>query len=203
MTQERITSLRILPNNKKKILSPVMYLLIGFILGLLFAALIFWVFIIDSSTPKANMLQINKEYEFIQPDSKETLANSDAHITAHQTIEIQSEAIESEEDNNFIQPASHDLNKFFQHAPVAAPSPTGQQSSPFANEPKAKSVSTAAPENLSKRHNKTVPKAVDALEKIVTPKTMPENITESDPETPAASLKITVTQKTIAANEAQ
>lgn len=32
---------------------------------------------------------------------------------------------------------------------------------------------------------------------------MPENITESDPETPAASLKITVTQKTIAANEAQ
>lgn len=127
MTQERITSLRILPNNKKKILSPVMYLLIGFILGLLFAALIFWVFIIDSSTPKANMLQINKEHEFIQPDSKETLANSDAHITAHQTIEIQSEAIESEEDNNFIQPASHDLNKFFQHAPVAAPSPTGSR----------------------------------------------------------------------------
>ena len=196
MIQERTTSLRILQNNKKKTLSPVRYLLIGFVLGLLFAALIFFVFVANSSTPNAKVLQSVDEHESIQTYSKEVLSNNDAHIDTDQTLQPSPETLESDEDNNFTQPGSNDLNKFFQRIPVAAPTPTGQQISPFANEPNAKPVSTAASENMSQRHNKTTPKASHQPEKVALPatKTTRARRSEPDPETPAASLQITVTQ---------
>ncbi|ENX13056.1 hypothetical protein F895_02784 [Acinetobacter sp. CIP 64.2] len=199
MTQERTTSLRILQTNKKKTLSPVIYLLIGFLSGIIFTSLIFFLFVTDSNTAEAVPLEQEQtvdENTNIQPHAKVPSHSSEEPMPVHH------ETAESAEDNGFAQPGSNDLNKFFQRTPPpTAPVRTGQQISPFANEPNSKAVQPSAPakpiatKNELPTTNKVVKPASQPV-KAASPKTV-----EPEAEAPDATVQIKVTQKPFAVNE--
>ncbi|QHH92577.1 hypothetical protein [Acinetobacter proteolyticus] len=200
MTQERTTSLRILQTNKKKTLSPVIYLLIGFLSGIIFAALFFFIFANDSSNLAPTVPQTLEETETVQTAHKATTQSNDVEVTNpnhHETSE-------SVEDNNFAQPGSNDLNKFFQRTPPpAAPAPTGQHVSPFANEPNAKPV-TATPAKVPHSKNEIAAPATNKVVAKPAPpatKAAPAKAAEVEAEAPEATVQIKVTQKPFAVNE--
>ncbi|ENW80524.1 hypothetical protein F909_01810 [Acinetobacter sp. ANC 3929] len=199
MTQERTTSLRILQTNKKKTLSPVIYIIIGFISGVLFTSLIFFVFVMGSNPADTAMPQQEQTIEenpTVMPNAKATTHNTDEVAT------IQHETTEPVEENNIAQPGSNDLNKFFQRTP-AAPAPSGQQVSPFANEPNAKPQQKVVPTKLPQGKNETVP----MTNKTVKPaapqpaKAAPTKTPEAEVEAPEATVQIKVTQKPFAVND--
>lgn len=193
MIQEKPTSLRILQRNKKKALAPIIYLLIGFILGILFSLFAFFLFFKTQASPDLNSITTNPQEE--PPVLPVTKQNAVVHTveTSHQ------ESTEAVEDNNFAQPQSSELNKFFQHAPVPVPH-SQQRVSPFANEPNAKPAQPVAAKTINIKNeaapaNKAVKPATPSKQ-AVTPK-------EAEPEadTPDAVVQIKITQKAFAVNE--
>ncbi|NIE96052.1 hypothetical protein F3J02_06110 [Acinetobacter sp. Tr-809] len=203
MTQERATSIRILQSNKKKTLSPVIYLLIGFLSGIIFAALIFFLFATDSSpsdTVAPQQEQALEDNNRVQTHSKVTAQVSEETAAGHH------ETAESVEDNNFTQPGSNDLNKFFQRtAPPAAPAPAGQHISPFANEPNAKAQQKVVPAKSQQGKSEPAPAITN---KTVKPAVAPQPAKaaptkEPEAEAPEATVQIKVTQKPFAVNELQ
>ncbi|MDF2416834.1 hypothetical protein GWP85_04780 [Acinetobacter beijerinckii] len=202
MTQERTTSLRILQTNKKKTLSPVIYIMIGFISGIIFTSLIFFVFAMGSNptdTAMPQQEQIIEENPTVLPNSKTPTQNKDEIAT------IQHETTEPVEENNIAQPGSNDLSKFFQRTPAAAaPAPSAQQTSPFANEPNAKPQQKVVPVKSPQEKNETVPVVTNKTVKPVTPqpaKAAPIKEPEAEVEAPEATVQIKVTQKPFAVNE--
>lgn len=202
MTQERATSLRILQTNKKKTLSPVIYILIGFISGVIFTSLIFFVFVMGSNSADTAMPQQQQAIEenpTVLPNAKATTQNTDEVAT------IQHETTEPVEENNIAQPGSNDLSKFFQRtAPAAAPAPSGQQVSPFANEPNAKTPQKVAPVKSPQGKNEPAPAVTNKTVKPTAPqpaKAAPTKEPEAEVEAPEATVQIKVTQKPFAVND--
>lgn len=201
MTQERATSLRILQTNKKKTLSPVIYILIGFISGVIFTSLIFFVFVMSSNSADTAMPQQQQAIEenpTVLPNAKATAQNTDEVAT------IQHETTEPVEENNIAQPGSNDLSKFFQRTPAAAPAPSGQQVSPFANEPNAKTPQKVAPVKSPQGKNEPVPAVINKTVKPTSPqpaKAAPTKEPEAEVEAPEATVQIKVTQKPFAVND--
>ncbi|ENW92885.1 MULTISPECIES: hypothetical protein [Acinetobacter] len=201
MTQERATSLRILQTNKKKTLSPVIYILIGFISGVIFTSLIFFVFVMGSNSADTAMPQQQQAIEenpTVLPNAKATAQNTDEVAT------IQHETTEPVEENNIAQPGSNDLSKFFQRTPPAAPAPSGQQVSPFANEPNAKTPQKVAPVKSPQGKNEPVPAVINKTVKPTSPqpaKAAPTKEPEAEVEAPEATVQIKVTQKPFAVND--
>lgn len=200
MTQERTTSLRILQTNKKKTLSPVIYLLIGFLSGIIFAALFFFIFASESSNPAPSMQQTVEETETVQTATKATVQSNEMEGTSpnhHETTE-------SVEDNNFAQPGSNDLNKFFQRTPPpAAPAANGQHVSPFANEPNAKPTTVTSVKVPHSKNETAAPATNKVVAKPAPPatKAAPAKAAEVEAEAPEATVQIKVTQKPFAVNE--
>lgn len=202
MTQERATSLRILQTNKKKTLSPVIYILIGFISGVIFTSLIFFVFVMGSNSADIAMPQQQQAIEenpTVLPNAKATTQNTDEVAT------IQHETTEPVEENNIAQPGSNDLSKFFQRTPpAAAPAPSGQQVSPFANEPNAKTPQKVAPAKSPQGKNEPAPAVTNKTVKPTSPqpaKAAPTKEPEAEVEAPEATVQIKVTQKPFAVND--
>ena len=192
MIQEKPTSLRILQRNKKKALAPTIYLLIGFISGIAFSLFAFFLFSKLQANPDSNSIT-SPEEQPVSPISRQNAQDVYTVETSHQ------ESTETVEDNNFAQPQSSDLNKFFQHAPIPAPH-SQQRVSPFANEPNAKPAQPVAAKNSNTKNeaapaNKAVKPAIPSKQ-VVTPK-------EAEPEadTPDAVVQIKITQKAFAVNE--
>lgn len=200
MTQERTTSLRILQTNKKKTLSPVIYIMIGFISGIIFTSLIFFVFAMGSNPTDTAMPQQEQTIEenpTVLPNSKTPTQNTDEVAT------IEHETTEPVEENNIAQPGSNDLSKFFQRTP-AAPSPSAQQTSPFANGPNAKPQQKVVPVKSPQEKNETVPVMTNKTVKPVAPqpaKAAQIKEPEAEVEAPEATVQIKVTQKPFAVNE--
>ncbi|MEC8567882.1 MAG: hypothetical protein VXY56_06280, partial [Pseudomonadota bacterium] len=134
MIQEKPTSLRLLQTNKKKSLSPIVYVLIGFISGVACTLLIGFVFFMTQQKNKTEVdnVQTEQEHSALPVETQKELSKEIVVTPTHD------DAIGAEEDNNLVQPGSNDLNKFFQHAPAVPTAPTEQRSSPFANEPNKK-----------------------------------------------------------------
>lgn len=204
MTQERATSLRILQTNKKKTLSPVIYILIGFISGVIFTSLIFFVFVMGSNSTDIAMPQQQQAIE----ENPTVLPNAKATATAQNTDEvatIQHETTEPVEENNIAQPGSNDLSKFFQRTPPAtAPAPSGQQVSPFANEPNAKTPQKVAPVKSPQGKNEPAAAVTNKTVKPTSPqpaKAAPTKEPEAEVEAPEATVQIKVTQKPFAVND--
>ncbi|UTO18690.1 hypothetical protein NGC85_12185 [Acinetobacter sp. Z1] len=199
MTQERTTSLRILQPHKKKTLSPVIYIIIGFISGIIFTSLIFFVFAMSSNptdTAMPQQEQAREENPTVLPNSKTPTQNTDEIAT------IQHETTEPVEENNIAQPGSNDLSKFFQRTPAAAPS--AQQTSPFANEPNAKPQQKVIPVKSPQEKNETAPVVTNKTVKPATPqpaKAAQMKEPEAEVEAPEATVQIKVTQKPFAVNE--
>ncbi|KHF75728.1 hypothetical protein PJ15_1930 [Acinetobacter sp. neg1] len=196
MSQERTTSLRILQTNKKKTLSPVIYLLIGFISGIILTTLFFFMLSTGtgSSSEYVEPTQVVEENTTVLPGAKQTTQTTEVPAP------VQYESTESEEDSNFTQPGSNDLNKFFQRTPppAAAPAQTAQHASPFANEPNAKAAQPVAPAKAAHPKSEAVPA------KVVKPAAQPAKVVapkEPEAEAPDATVQIKVTQKPFAVNE--
>ncbi|EKU52481.1 hypothetical protein ACH8I4_05090 [Acinetobacter sp. ABJ_C3_5] len=196
MSQERTTSLRILQTNKKKTLSPVIYLLIGFISGIILTTLFFFMLSTGtgSSSEYVEPTQVVEENTTVLPGAKQTTQVTEA------AAPVQYESTESEEDSNFTQPGSNDLNKFFQRTPppAAAPAQTAQHASPFANEPHVRAAQPAAPAKAPVAKSEAVPA------KVVKPAAQPAKaapVKEPEAEAPDATVQIKVTQKPFAVNE--
>ncbi|MCH7383870.1 hypothetical protein MMP71_08380 [Acinetobacter dispersus] len=201
MTQERATSLRILQTNKKKTLSPVIYILIGFISGVIFTSLILFVFVMGSNSADIAMPQQQQAIEenpTVLPNAKATAQNTDEVAT------IQHETTEPVEENNIAQPGSNDLSKFFQRTPAAAPAPSGQQVSPFANEPNAKTPQKVASVKSPQGKNEPAAAVINKTVKPTSPqpaKAAPTKEPEAEVEAPEATVQIKVTQKPFAVND--
>ncbi|MCH7313756.1 hypothetical protein [Acinetobacter sp. ANC 3882] len=204
MNQERTTSLRILQTNKKKTLSPVIYIIIGFISGVIFSSLIFFVFvqsssIADTTRPQQEQTDEETETNTVLPNAKATTQNTDEVAT------VQHETTDPVEENNIAQPGSNDLNKFFQRTPpTAAPAPTGQHASPFANEPNAKPPQKVVPAKLPAGKNEAVPAVTNKTTVKPAPqpsKAAPAKTPEAEVEAPEATVQIKVTQKPFAVND--
>lgn len=201
MTQERATSLRILQTNKKKTLSPVIYIVIGFISGVIFTSLIFFVFAMGSNPTDTAMPQQEQTIEenpTVLPNSKTPTQNTNEVAT------IEHETTEPVEENNIAQPGSNDLSKFFQRTPAAAPAPSAQQTSPFANEPNAKPQQKVVPVKSPQEKNETVPVVTNKTVKPVASqpaKAAQMKEPEAEVEAPEANVQIKVTQKPFAVNE--
>jgi len=197
MSQERTTSLRILQTNKKKTLSPVIYLLIGFISGILLTTLFF--FMLSTGTGSSSEYVeptqvVEEQHTTVLPGAKQTTQTTEVAAPVHY------ESTESEEDSSFTQPGSNDLNKFFQRtpSPATAPAQTAQHPSPFANEPNAKAAQPVAPAKAVHPKSEAVPA------KVVKPAAPPAKVIapkEPEAEAPDATVQIKVTQKPFAVNE--
>lgn len=199
MIQEKPTSLRLLQTNKKKSLSPIVYVLIGFISGIACTLLIGFVFFMTQQKSKTEVENVQTEQEH-SALPVETQKESSKEIVVTPTHD---DAMGAEEDNNLVQPGSNDLNKFFQHAPTVPTTQTEQRSSPFANEPNSKvthqPLVVKPPVSASRTtspQNNNVPKPVKTNE----PRSQ---ATEPEVEAPQATVQIKVTQKPFTVNELQ
>lgn len=197
MIQEKPTSLRLLQTNKKKSLSPIIYVLIGFISGVAFTLLISFVFFMSQqkSNTEVNNVQTEQEHPVLPVETKNESSKEIVVTPTHD------DAMGAEEDNNLVQPGSNDLNKFFQHAPAVPTAPTEQRSSPFANEPNSKvthhPLVVKPPVSASRTtspQNNNVSKPVQTNE----PKS---EASEPEVEAPQATVQIKVTQKPFTVNE--
>ena len=94
MSQERATSLRILQTNKKKDLSPVVYLLIGFFSGVIFTALLLFVFSSVQSSEYVEPTQVVEQPAAIAAEAKPNVqvqATADTAPTATPAAKSNSE----------------------------------------------------------------------------------------------------------------
>lgn len=199
MIQEKPTSLRLLQTNKKKSLSPIVYVLIGFISGVACTLLIGFVFFMTQQKSKTEVdnVQTEQEHSALPVETQKESSKEIAVTLTHD------DAMGAEEDNNLVQPGSNDLNKFFQHAPTVPTTQTEQRSSPFANEPNSKvthqPLVVKPPVSASRTtspQNNNVPKPVKTNE----PRSQ---ATEPEVEAPQATVQIKVTQKPFTVNELQ
>ncbi|MCX0333681.1 DUF4064 domain-containing protein [Acinetobacter radioresistens] len=194
MIQEKPTSLRILQPSKKNSLPPALYILIGFILGILFSGIAMLFLFRDSSAPA---VVESSEKAFTQSNS--SLAAHTAHAESAPTLLVTQEQIQATEeepasanDNDFIQPKESELSKLFTPPPVT-PTATPPRVSPF--EHKAAEVKnlhtipkTAPHLETKKRETAPANAKIEAESEIIPVK-------ENEPELPKASLQIKVTQK--------
>ena len=194
MIQEKPTSLRILQPSKKNSLSPALYILIGFILGILFSGIAMLFLFRDSSAPA---VVESSEKAFTQSNS--SLAAHTAHAESAPTLLVTQEQMQATEeepasanDNDFIQPKESELSKLFTPPPVT-PTATPPRVSPF--EHKAAEVKnlhtipkTAPHLETKKRETAPANAKIEAESEIIPVK-------ENEPELPKASLQIKVTQK--------
>ena len=196
MIQERTTSLRILQTTKKKTLSPVIYLLIGFFSGVLVTGLLFLIFFKGQSSQNIEPTKMVEQDAAIPADTKSNIK------IAEDIKPVRHEMTDTEEDTNIAQPESNDLNKFFQRAETK-PINTGKHTSPFANEPNAQATHVTTP--VKSAHSKkevVAPTTTKESKSTMQPvKTIP--VKEPEAETPDATVQIKVTQKPLAVNEAQ
>jgi len=200
MIQEKPTSLRILQPSKKNSLSPALYILIGFILGILFSGIAMLFLFRDSSAPA---VVESSEKAFTQSNS--SLAAHTAHAESAPTLLVTQEQIQATEeepasanDNDFIQPKESELSKLFTPPPVT-PTATPPRVSPF--EHKAAEVKnlhtipkTAPHLETKKRETAPANAKIEAESEIIPVK-------ENEPELPKASLQIKVTQKPFSLDE--
>ncbi len=202
MIQEKPTSLRILQPSKKNSLSPALYILIGFILGILFSGIAMLFLFRDSSAPA---VVESSEKAFTQSNS--SLAAHTAHAGSAPTLLVTQEQIQATEeepasandnDNDFIQPKESELSKLFTPPPVT-PTATPPRVSPF--EHKAAEVKnlhtipkTAPHLETKKRETAPANAKIEAKSEIIPVK-------ENEPELPKASLQIKVTQKPFSLDE--
>ncbi|MCK4086750.1 DUF4064 domain-containing protein [Acinetobacter radioresistens] len=200
MIQEKPTSLRILQPSKKNSLSPALYILIGFILGILFSGIAMLFLFRDSSAPA---VVESSEKAFTQSNS--SLAAHTAHAESAPTLLVTQEQIQATEeepasanDNDFIQPKESELSKLFTPPPVT-PTATPPRVSPF--EHKAAEVKnlhtipkTAPHLETKKRETAPANAKIEAKSEIIPVK-------ENEPELPKASLQIKVTQKPFSLDE--
>jgi len=198
MIQEKPTSLRILQP------SPALYILIGFILGILFSGIAMLFLFRDSSAPA---VVESSEKAFTQSNS--SLAAHTAHAESAPTLLVTQEQIQATEeelasandndnDNDFIQPKESELSKLFTPPPVT-PTATPPRVSPF--EHKAAEVKnlhtipkTAPHLETKKRETAPANAKIEAKSEIIPVK-------ENEPELPKASLQIKVTQKPFSLDE--
>lgn len=194
MIQEKPTSLRILQPSKKNSLPPALYILIGFILGILFSGIAMLFLFRDSSAPA---VVESSEKAFTQSNS--SLAAHTAHAESAPTLLVTQEQMQATEeepasanDNDFIQPKESELSKLFTPPPVT-PTATPPRVSPF--EHKAAEVKnlhtipkTAPHLETKKRETAPANAKIEAESEIIPVK-------ENEPELPKASLQIKVTQK--------
>lgn len=200
MIQEKPTSLRILQPSKKNSLSPALYILIGFILGILFSGIAMLFLFRDSSAPA---VVESSEKAFTQSNS--SLAAHTAHAESAPTLLVTQEQMQATEeepasanDNDFIQPKESELSKLFTPPPVT-PTATPPRVSPF--EHKAAEVKnlhtipkTAPHLETKKRETAPANAKIEAKSEIIPVK-------ENEPELPKASLQIKVTQKPFSLDE--
>ncbi len=200
MIQEKPTSLRILQPSKKNSLPPALYILIGFILGILFSGIAMLFLFRDSSAPA---VVESSEKAFTQSNS--SLAAHTAHAESAPTLLVTQEQIQATEeepasanDNDFIQPKESELSKLFTPPPVT-PTATPPRVSPF--EHKAAEVKnlhtipkTAPHLETKKRETAPANAKIEAKSEIIPVK-------ENEPELPKASLQIKVTQKPFSLDE--
>ncbi|ENW95579.1 hypothetical protein [Acinetobacter sp. NIPH 298] len=195
MIQEKPTSLRILQTNKKKTLSPVIHLFIGFLSGIIFSLLIFFIFFKAQSHQEPNE---SEQAEVLLPPPTSMQQDSQSTHVIEFTAQ---ESTESDEDSNFTQPQSSELNKFFQHA---APPPvnSGQQTSPFPIGHNAGKTAQPKTPQLSNNKNGQTPVS-DKVNKITTQptKTNAAKEVEVEAEAPEATVQINVTQRPFSVNE--
>jgi len=200
MIQEKPTSLRILQPSKKNSLPPALYILIGFILGILLSGIAMLFLFRDSSAPA---VVESSEKAFTQSNS--SLAAHTAHAESAPTLLVTQEQIQATEeepasanDNDFIQPKESELSKLFTPPPVT-PTATPPRVSPF--EHKAAEVKnlhtipkTAPHLETKKRETAPANAKIEAESEIIPVK-------ENEPELPKASLQIKVTQKPFSLDE--
>ncbi|MCK4106644.1 DUF4064 domain-containing protein [Acinetobacter radioresistens] len=200
MIQEKPTSLRILRPSKKNSLPPALYILIGFILGILFSGIAMLFLFRDSSAPA---VVESSEKAFTQSNS--SLAAHTAHAESAPTLLVTQEQMQATEeepasanDNDFIQPKESELSKLFTPPPVT-PTATPPRVSPF--EHKAAEVKnlhtipkTAPHLETKKRETAPANAKIEAESEIIPVK-------ENEPELPKASLQIKVTQKPFSLDE--
>lgn len=200
MIQEKPTSLRILQPSKKNSLPPALYILIGFILGILFSGIAMLFLFRDSSAPA---VVESSEKAFTQSNS--SLAAHTAHAESAPTLLVTQEQMQATEeepasanDNDFIQPKESELSKLFTPPPVT-PTATPPRVSPF--EHKAAEVKnlhtipkTAPHLETKKRETAPANAKIEAESEIIPVK-------ENEPELPKASLQIKVTQKPFSLDE--
>ena len=200
MIQEKPTSLRILQPSKKNSLPPALYILIGFILGILFSGIAMLFLFRDSSAPA---VVESSEKAFTQSNS--SLAAHTAHAESAPTLLVTQEQIQATEeepasanDNDFIQPKESELSKLFTPPPVT-PTATPPRVPPF--EHKAAEVKnlhtipkTAPHLETKKRETAPANAKIEAESEIIPVK-------ENEPELPKASLQIKVTQKPFSLDE--
>ncbi|RZF55669.1 hypothetical protein EXE30_02355 [Acinetobacter halotolerans] len=194
MIQERPTSLRILQTNKKKNLSPVIYLFIGFLSGIIFSLLIFFIFFKGQSHQE---IQESQQTEELLPSPTNVQQDSqNAQVIEY----VPQESNESEEDSNFTQPESSDLNKFFQHA-VTPPVNTAQRASPFTSEQNTGKTTHTTTPKLNNKNGQTP--VSDKVNKITNQPTKTDTAKEVEPEAeaPQATVQINVTQRPFTVNE--
>lgn len=193
MIQERTTSLRLLQTTKKKTLSPVIYLLIGFFSGVLVTGLLFLIFFKGQSSQNIEPAKMVEQDAAIPADTKSNIKAEDIKPVRHETTD-------TEEDTNIVQPESNDLNKFFQRTETK-PTHAGQHTSPFANEPNAQAAHVTTP--VKSAHPKKEVVATKKESKSTTQPVKAIPVKEAEAETPDATVQIKVTQKPLAVNEAQ
>lgn len=195
MIQEKATSLRILQSNKKKNLSPLLYVMIGFIAGVVTSCL--FVFL----SFKSWSLKENTQIASPESATPSEIITSNAQYTEQVTNNDQE--ANAVEDGSFTQPQGNDLNKFFQREPVPAPSAnTAKPLSPFVKEQPAKPSQTLEANKRTEIKSQTTPSTSHAQKTIKTD-VKPSNSAEPDIEnqTPEATVQIKVTQKPFAVNE--
>jgi len=194
MIQEKPTSLRILQPSKKNSLPPALYILIGFILGILFSGIAMLFLFRDSSAPA---VVESSEKAFTQSNTGHAESSPTLLVTQEQ-IQATEEEPASANDNDFIQPKESELSKLFTPSPVT-PTATPPRVSPF--EHKAAEVKnlhtipkTAPHLETKKRETAPANAKIEAESEIIPVK-------ENEPELPKASLQIKVTQKPFSLDE--
>lgn len=199
MIQEKPTSLRLLQTNKKKSLSPIVYVLIGFISGIACTLLIGFVFFMTQQKSKTEVdnVQTEQEHSALPVETQKESSKEIAVTSTHD------DAMGAEEDNNLVQPGSNDLNKFFQHAPTVPTTQTEQRSSPFANEPNSKVTHQPLVVKPPVSASRTTSPQNNNASKPVKTNEPKSQAAEPEVEAPQATVQIKVTQKPFTVNELQ
>lgn len=211
MTQEKPTSLSVLQTQKKKkvIFTPVHYILMGFLAGVLSSTLLFFIFFKINTSDNASLVspQVSTLPSVVEEADTEESAHAEnpSAQTAHRSSATQQHSQEQEEttvDGEFVQPKDSELSGLFTRTPPA-PKP---QDSPFGHKPDAtkpntdaKTIKDAVPKPIDKNASPPDAKSTEkpASEKASksAQKTVPEE------ELPKASVNIQVTQNPFSVNK--
>ena len=121
MAQDKPTSIRILQSHKKKMLSPAILVLSGFLAGILVSIFGFMLFIKSSNINENTNLNLDATSAADHTEATQQPINAE-HTTDHSHSK-QEHALapqEADDDEAIQQPKDSDLSKLFQHAPAAA-----------------------------------------------------------------------------------